>query len=128
MNEATAKAVVEATRATIQTRVESHQRQEVQGPKLGGPAMKQPQFNWEVADKNTEWEVFVLELRNMLSTYNTWEQEKIAMVKNWLGRKGLNYVESLMEGEKQACDTLQGLIDTLAEKFRPQYNETIKSL
>ena len=26
------------------------------------------------------------------------------------------------------CGTLQGLIDTLAEKFRPQYNKTIKSL
>ena len=50
------------------------------------------------------------------------------MVKNWLGRKGLHYLESLMEGEKQACDTIQELIDTLAEKFRPQYNETIKSL
>ena len=30
--------------------------------------------------------------------------------------------------EKQACSTFQGLIDTLAKKFRPQYNETIKSL
>ena len=51
MNEAIAKAVAEATRAMIQTMVELHQRQEVQGPKKGGPAMKQPQFNWEVADK-----------------------------------------------------------------------------
>ena len=49
------------------------------------------------------------------------------MVKNWLGRKGLHYLESLTEGEKQWCGTLQGLIDTLAGKFRPQYNETIKS-
>ena len=56
--------------------------------------------------------------------YNTNEQEKIAMVKNWLGRKGLHYLESLTEGEKKACDTLQGLID----KCRPQYNKTIKSL
>ena len=37
MNEAIAKAVVEATRAAIQTMVESHQRQEDQGPKLGDP-------------------------------------------------------------------------------------------
>ena len=50
------------------------------------------------------------------------------MVKNWLGSKGLHYLESLTEGEKWVCDTLQGLIDTLAEKCRPQYNETIKSL
>ena len=64
----------------------------------------------------------------MLSTYNACEQEEITMVKNWLGRKGLYYLESLTEGEKRACGTLQGLIDALAEKFRPQYNETNKSL
>ena len=75
-----------------------------------------------------EWKAFMLQVRNMLSTYNTCKQEKIAMVKNWLGKKGLHYLESLMEGEKQACDTLQGLMDTLAEKFRPQYNKMIKSL
>ena len=62
--------------------------------------MKQPQFNWEVADKYTEWKAFVLEVRNVLSTYNTHKQEKIAMDKNWLGRKGLHYLESLVEEEK----------------------------
>ena len=64
----------------------------------------------------------------MLSTYNAQEQDKIALVKNWLGRKGLHYIESLTETEKQACSTLQGLFDTLDKKFRPQFNETIKSL
>ena len=50
------------------------------------------------------------------------------MVKNWLGRKGLHYLESLTEAEKCACGTLQGLFNTLATKFKPQFNETIKSL
>ena len=50
------------------------------------------------------------------------------MVKNWLGRKGLHYIESLTKGEKEACNTLEGVCDTLVTKFRPQYNETIKSL
>ena len=50
------------------------------------------------------------------------------MVKNWLGRKGLHYLESLTETEKHACNTLQGLSDMLATKFKPQFNETIKSL
>ena len=85
--------------------------------------MKQPQFNWDMADNYTEWKE-----RNVISTYNACEQEKIVMVKNWLGRKGLHYIESLTEAEKQVCGTLQGLIDTLAKKFRSQYNETIKSL
>ena len=64
----------------------------------------------------------------MLSTYNTQEQDKIVLVKNWLGRKGLHYIESLTEEEKEACSILQGLFHTLAKKFRPQFNETIKSL
>ena len=46
MNEVIVKAVVEATTAVIQTMVELHQRQEVQGPKQGSPVLKQPQFNW----------------------------------------------------------------------------------
>ena len=72
MNEAIAKAVLRRQpELMIQTMVELHQRQEVQGPKLGGPAMKQPQFNWEAGNKYTEWKAFMLEVRNMLSTYNT---------------------------------------------------------
>ena len=63
----------------------------------------------------------------MVSTYNAQEQDKITIVKNWLGRKGLHYIEILTEREKQACDTLQGLFDMLATKFRPQFNETMKS-
>ena len=130
MSEAIMKAVAEVTRVAIQTMVEmlTPRSESQQGPKLGGPALKQPQFNWEAADKYTEWKAFILEVRNMLSTYNAQGQDKIAIVKNWLGRKGLHYIESLTEGEKQACGTLQGLFDTLATKFRPQFNETIKSL
>ena len=90
--------------------------------------LKQPQFNWEVADKYSEWKAFILEVKNVLSTYHTQEHDKIAIVKNWLGRKGLHYIESLTKTEKQTCDTLQGLFDTLSEKFWPQFNETIKLL
>ena len=56
------------------------------------------------------------------------KNDKIVMVKNWLGRKGLCYLESLTEAEKYTCNTLQGLFDTVAAKFKPQFNETIKSL
>ena len=110
---------MEATRAAIQTMVELHQGQEDQRPKVGGLALKQLQFNWDVADKYTEWKAFILEVRNMMSTYNAHKQEKIAMVKNWLGRKGLHYIKSLTETEKQECSTLQGLIDTLAKNLGP---------
>ena len=97
MSEAIAKAVAEATRIAIQTMAKMQtQRSESQwGHKLGSPALKQPQFNWETADKYREWKAFILEVRNVLSTYKAREQDKIAIVKNWLGRKGLHYIESL---------------------------------
>ena len=67
--------------------------------------LKQSQFNWEAADKYSEWKAFTLEVTNVLSTDNTQEQGKIKLVKNWLGRKGLHYIESLTEIEKQTCST-----------------------
>ena len=90
--------------------------------------MKQPNFNWEATDKYTEWKAFTLEVRNMISTYNAQGSDKIAMVKNWLGRRRLHYIESLTEGKKEVCSTLERLFKALATKFRPQFNETIKLL
>ena len=130
MSEAIAKSVAEATRIEIQTMTESQTQRvpNTAGPKLGTPTLKQPNFNWEAPDKYTKWKAFILEVRNMLSTYNAQEADKIAMVKNWLGRKGLHYIELLTENKKEACNTLERLVNTPAAKFKLQYNETVKSL
>ena len=40
----------------------------------------------------------------------------------------LQYLETLTTTEKETCNTLEGLFDTLTNKFKPQYNETIGSL
>ena len=85
-------------------------------------------FDWEVPDKYTKLKTFKLEVNNVLSTYNMPEAEKLAVVKNWLGRKGLHYLETLILAEREAYNTLEGLFDRLAKKFKLQYNETIKSL
>ena len=108
MSEIIAKAVAEAMRIVIQTMadIQSRMGDSQQGSKIGGSVLKQPQFNWDVADKYSEWKAFILEVKNVLSTYNTPEHDKIAIVKNWLGRKGLHYIESITEAEKQACNTL----------------------
>ena len=50
----------------------------------------------------------------MLTTYNA--QETDTMVKNWLGRKGLHYIESLMESKKETCSTLEGLFNASVHK------------
>ena len=130
MNEAVIKAVAEVTIIAIHTMAEMQTQRipNAAGPKLGSPTLKQPTFDWEATDKYTEWNAFILEVRNVLSTYNAQEADKIAMVKNWLGRRGLHYIESPMNNKKEACNTLEGLFDMLATKFNPQYNETVKSL
>ena len=130
MSEAVTKAVAEATRIEIQTMAEMQTQRlpNAAGPKLGSPTLKQPTFDWEAPDKYREWKAFILEVRNELSTYNAQEADKIAMVKYWLGRRGLHYIESLMANEKEACNMLEGLFNTLTTKCKPQYNEMVKSL
>ena len=59
------------------------------GPKIGGPAMKQPSFDWEVDDKYTELKNFRWVVNNICRSYNTLHTEQLAIVKNWLGWRGL---------------------------------------
>ena len=91
MNETIAKAVAEATRAAIQAMAATtaERPQGAAGPKICGPAMKQPTFNWEMEDKYSKLKTFRLEVKNILSTYNSPLTEQLAIEKNWLGRKGL---------------------------------------
>ena len=52
----------------------------------------------------------------------------MAIVKNWLGRRGLQFIESLRQVETEKCITIEGLFKTLTNKFRPQFNEIMKAL
>ena len=45
-----------------------------------------------------------------------------------MGRKGLQYIETLTNKEKETCNTLEGLFEALTNEFKPQCNETIKLL
>ena len=79
--------------------------------------MKQPSFNWEAGDKYSELKTFRFEVNNILTTYNTPQREQLVMVKNWLDRKDLQFIESLTEAEKDRCSTLEGLFKILTNKF-----------
>ena len=76
----------------------------------------------------SEIHLFSLEVNNILLTYNTAQTKQLEIVKNWLGRKGLQFLESLINEEKVTCSMLEGSFETLTNEFRPQFNETIKSL
>ena len=51
----------------------------------------------------------------------------MAIIKNWLGRKRLQFLETFTQTEQEKCYTTD-LFTTLNNKVKPQYNETIKSL
>ena len=65
--------MAEVTRVAIQAMAAATAEgpQSTAGPKLCGPAMKQPTFNWEAEDKYSELKTFRLEANNILTTYNT---------------------------------------------------------
>ena len=120
MCEEIATAVAEATRIALQTMVEARAERmhDGSGPKVWSPAMKQPMFDWNVKDKYSELKTFQLEVNNILSTYNTPQTDKLALVKNWLGRKSLQYLETLTTAEKETCNTLEGLLKTLSNNIK----------
>ena len=101
LSEIITKAVAEATRVAIQVMAATpaERPQSMAGLMIDGPTMKQPTFNLEMEDKYTELRTFRLQVNNILSMYNTTQGEKL--VKNWLGRKGLQFLEMLMNEEKK---------------------------
>ena len=79
--------------------------------------LKQPQFKWEAADKYSEWKAFILEVKNVLSTYNMQEHDNIAIVKNWLGRKGLHCIESITEAVNRHAALSRGYLTLYQQNF-----------
>ena len=82
-NEAIAKAVAEATRVAIHAMVAAAADipQSMVGPKIGGPAMNQPSFNWEAGNKYSEFKNFRLEVNNIITSSNTPHAEQLTIVK-----------------------------------------------
>ena len=101
MKETIAKVVAVAMRAAIQAMAvaTAETPQSMAGPKIGGPAMKQPTFHWEMEDRYSKFKIFRLDV-NVLSSYNTPQTEQLAIVKNWLERKHLQFLEMLANEEK----------------------------
>ena len=83
MHKAIAKVVAEATRVDIQAIAEAQVEwtHNTAGPKIGSHTMKWLTFDWDAEDKFSELNTFRLEVNNLLSTYNTPQTDKLALVK-----------------------------------------------
>ena len=114
LSKAITRTVAEAPRIAVQTMAEAQEREHDRSePKIGSPALKQPTFDWNAQNKYSKLKTFRLEVNDVLSTYNTPQTDELVLVKDWLGRKGLQYLETLMTAEKEMCNTLEGLFETL---------------
>ena len=70
-NEYITHTVPEAAWVAIQTiTTAGTARTENMGPKMSGPIMKQPTFDWSTKDKYAKLRNFKLEVRNMLQNFN----------------------------------------------------------
>ena len=96
MNKAIMKVLAEVTRVAIQAMAAAtgEGMQSMTGPKLGNPAMKQPSLNWEAEDKYNELKAFRQEVNNILSTYDSPQNEQLVMVKKLAGKKGTTFCRS----------------------------------
>ena len=56
------------------------------------------------------------------------QTEQLAIIKKWLDRKALPFILSSTQMEQERCNTMEGLFTAFNRKFKPQFNETIKSL
>ena len=61
-----------------------------------------------------------MEVMNILHAkiYKLTEKEKVPVIKNRLGRKGLHLIQTFINSKKEACKTMEGLFSTLGEKFK----------
>ena len=103
-------------------------KQDNTGLKINGSIMKQHMFNWNAKVKYEEPQNFKLEVNNMLQNYNLHQTEKVSIIRNWQGREGLQLVATLTQDEQEACNNEKSLFNMLNRKFKPHYNETMKSL
>ena len=86
------QAVAEAARAAIQTMsVAATGRTEYVGPRISGTIMKQPTCDWTIKDKYAELRKFKLEVKNILQNFNMSQAKRASIMKNWLGRQGLQH-------------------------------------
>ena len=96
-------------------------------PKIDGPTLKQPKFDWSTVDRYTELKNFRLEVNNIFKRDSVKHTEILSIIKMCLGRQGLQFTETLTKEEYEICKTVEGLFNILNNKFCPQHKETIKS-
>ena len=69
---------------------------------------RQPIFKWPSKDKYKEWRQFQMEVTKNFMHYDIHEEEKVTIVKNWLGRKVSKVHRHLQKQNKNHAKPLLG--------------------
>ena len=81
-NEYLAQVVPEAARMVTQTMaVAGTARTEYVRPRMSGPSMKQPTFDWKFIDKYAQLRNFKLEVKNLFQNCNISQTERVSTIK-----------------------------------------------
>ena len=62
---------------------------------------------------------------NILQIHNKCCADRVSVIKNWLGRQSLQFLETLTQAEQEASRNIEGLFEILSNKFKLQHNEII---
>ena len=91
--------------------------------------MKQPTFNWGTENKLSKLKNFKLEVINVLKSYAITDVEKKNSIDKELARQKVpTIIRNINRSRTKKCETSEGLFQTLSNKFKLRYNETIKFL
>ena len=93
ITKAITQAAAEAARLVVQAmavaRTDNSEKTQNVIPKVVEPITKQPTLNWEAEYKYSKIKIFIQQVNNVFESYSTLQTERIAIVKKWLCREGL---------------------------------------
>ena len=71
-----------------------------------------------------------MEVENVLQVrvYDLSDEEKVSIIRHWLGREGLKFIQTLPSTEKKCMQNCDKTIQCTRRIFRLQHNEMILSL
>ena len=84
-------------------------------------------FNWKAPDWYVELLNLEIKVANLLQmqAYDLNNEKKVSIIKNWLGREELQFIQTPTNAEKDTCKSATGLFNVLKEKFRLQHNKMV---
>ena len=80
-----------------------------------------PLFNWNAQDRYVKLMNFEVEVTNILKmkAYQLTNEEKVPVIRNWLGQEVLQVTKTFTHKEKEKHLTPKSLFSILCDKFKP---------